>query len=328
MKKTEANGLSDPPLNLQTSDLQASSAAGWTEAQIQLLKEQFAPRLSEGELRLFKYVCEKSGLDPFMRQIHAVKRWDPKKKRESITFQTGIDGYRVIAERSREYAGSDKPVFVYHKRKPADKIDERDPRALKVNLQSATVTVYRLVQGQRMGYTATAYWDEYAQHTSQGGLHDFWRRMPRGQLAKCAEALALRKAFPADLSGIYTFEEMQQASNLADVPNRSSVTMEPDDSAGSEEQKQSFQHGKSSRSIKDMVLLYSKDQIIDEIKNLEEKLFGPGNGINPALMKGRQTYGGNTDISKATLPGLKNYLIYLKAASPNRRSSSKGLRGM
>lgn len=315
MKKPIANEINSPAPNSQIGNLQASNSAGWSEAQIQLLKEQFAPRLSEGELLMFRYVCEKSGLDPFTRQIHAVKRWDPKMRRESTTFQTGIDGYRVIAERSGEYAGSDKPVFVYQRRKKADKINEQDPKALKVNLQSATVTVYRLVQSQRVGYTATAYWDEYAQHTNDGVLHDFWQRMPRGQLAKCAEALALRKAFPADLSGIYTFEEMQQASRPTAVSNRCGVIMGSDNSIGPKEQNKSSQPGKPPGSVKDRVLLYTNDQILKEIENLEEKSYGSGKGINPAMMKGRQIYGGNTEISKATLPGLKNYLIFLRNKS-------------
>lgn len=302
-------------MNPQNSDLQVNSSTGWTEGQVRILKEMLAPRLSEGELRMFKYVCEKSGLDPFMRQIHAVKRWDPKRRRDSTTFQTGIDGYRVIAERSGEYAGSDKPIFVYQKRKKGEKINERDLRFPQVNLQSATVTVYRLVQSQRVGYTATAYWDEYAQYTCKGVLHDFWRKMPRGQLAKCAEALALRKAFPADLSGIYTFEEMQQASNPTGRSDRSDVATGSKNPVGSSVLGESSKLDESPDGAKDRVLLYTKDQIIEEIESLEERSLDSGEDREPAIMKERQTYSGNPEPSKATLPGLKNYLIFLRNKS-------------
>jgi len=171
----------------------------WSKQHIQLIKDTIAKGATDTELQLFLYVAKKTGLDPLTRQIHFVKRkvWDKtlNSYREQMTIQTGIDGFRTVAERSHSLAGIDDAVY--------DSEDEAQPK-------KATVTVYRLVQNQRVGFTATARWTEYAQTTKEGPTF-MWKKMPYLMLAKCAEALALRKAFPQDLSGIYTDDEMQQA---------------------------------------------------------------------------------------------------------------------
>lgn len=115
-----------------------------------------------------------------------------------MTIQTGIDGYRLTAARTGQHAGTDDAVFG-----PED--DDGHPAW-------AQVTVYRfLPNGYNASFTATARWDEYRQAKRSGELTGMWSSMPYGQLAKCAESLALRKAFPAELSGVYTREEMAQA---------------------------------------------------------------------------------------------------------------------
>jgi hypothetical protein len=128
-------------------------------------------------------------LSPEAKQIYIIPRQDHGATKW-IT-QTSIDGYRVIADRTRRYAGSDDAVFVM-------RADGKTP-------ERATTTVYKMVEGQRCPFTASAYWDEY------NAGQNLWNRMPRVMLAKCSEALALRKAFPAELSGLYTDAEMDQA---------------------------------------------------------------------------------------------------------------------
>jgi phage recombination protein Bet len=140
---------------------------------------------------MFLYVCERTRLDPFTKQIHLVPRWDSRLGREVRMPIVGIDGLRSIGERAGSYAGNDDPVFD----------DESKPR-------KATVTVYKIVQSQRVGFTASARWDQYFPGEKQGFM---WNKMPHLMLGKCAEALALRKAFPAVMSGLYVAEEMQQA---------------------------------------------------------------------------------------------------------------------
>jgi hypothetical protein len=163
----------------------------FTVDQIELLKQTVCKNATNDEFKLFCYAVHRSGLDPFMKQIHAVKRWNAKLGRDEMTVQVGIDGYRLIADRTGLYAGNDEAIF------------DREPKPTK-----ATVTVYKIVQGQRCAFTATARWSEYYPGDKQGFM---WNKMPCVMLGKVAETLALRKAFPAELSGLYTQEEMDQA---------------------------------------------------------------------------------------------------------------------
>ena len=156
------------------------------------------------DLLLFLNACKRTQLDPLSRQIYAVYRWDSRMHRERMTIQISIDGMRLIAQRSGLYGGQDDAAFI-----PEDESAEYPVKA--------TVTVYRLnpITGERMPVTASARWNEYAQIDREGKLVGLWSKMPYLMLAKVAEALALRKAFPQELSGLYTTEEMNQADNLA-----------------------------------------------------------------------------------------------------------------
>ena len=163
----------------------------WTQEQVTLITNTVAKGATPDELQLFLYTASRTGLDPLTRQIHFVKRGG------QMTVQTGIDGYRAIAERSGTLAGIDDAQY-----------DSED----KVHPNKATVTVYRIINSERVPFTASARWSEYA---VEGGF--MWRKMPYLMLAKCAEALALRKAFPNDLTGLYTNEEMEQADGKVEV---------------------------------------------------------------------------------------------------------------
>lgn len=176
--------------------------AGFTPEQIDLIKRTVALGATDDELALFVHVSNKAGLDPFAKQIYAIKRWNADAGREVMTFQTGIDGFRLVASRTGAHAGTDDPVF-----------DEKDGKPVK-----ATVTVWKIVGGQRVSFTASARWVEYVQTKKDGTPTSMWRKMPYTMLGKCAEALALRKAFPADLSGIYAHEEMTQADGERTIP--------------------------------------------------------------------------------------------------------------
>lgn len=191
-----------------------SADVPFTSTQIDLIRSQIAPEASDDQLALFLEVCRGTGLNPFMRQIYAVSRNAKEKNADGnwhtvkrMTIQTGIDGYRLLAARTGQLAGIDDAVF--------DTEDAEHPN-------KASVIVWRFVAGQRVAFTATARWREYVQEkdeyrdgqkTSRKIPTEMWAKMPYGMLAKCAEALALRKAFPAELSGVYTAEEMMQADN-------------------------------------------------------------------------------------------------------------------
>jgi len=162
----------------------------FTPEQTNLIKTQIAKDCSNDELSLFLYQCKRTGLDPLTRQIYAIKRSG------RMTIQTSIDGFRVIAERSGTYAGQDEPVWI------------DDEKGIPIK---CTVTVYRFSpQGQRYpAGVGVAYFKEYYPNPM-----NLQKSMPHTMIAKVAEALALRKAFPQDLSGLYTAEEMNQATTV------------------------------------------------------------------------------------------------------------------
>ncbi len=195
--------------------LTTQNTDGFTRQQIDLIRRQIAPDASHDELALFLEVCRGTGLNPFMRQIHAVfrnakgadGRWTKR-----MTIQTGIDGYRLLAARTGSLAGIDDAIY-------DDELSKHPGKA--------TVTVFRMVAGQRAQFTATARWSEYVQTDKDGNPTSMWVKMPYLMLGKCAEALALRKAFPAELSGVYTAEEMMQADNTAPLPEPPRRQQEP-----------------------------------------------------------------------------------------------------
>jgi phage recombination protein Bet len=176
------------------------------QERIDLITRTVAKGASPDELRLFLSVCERTGLDPLARQIHAVKRWDKSQNREVMAIQTGIDGLRLVADRTGRYAPGRDPAFTYD----ADG-----------TLVSATSFVKKqTADGTWHEVAASARLDEYQQTTKSGEPTSFWRRMPHVMLAKVAEALALRRAFPMELSGIYSSDEMSQADAPAEPPTR------------------------------------------------------------------------------------------------------------
>lgn len=165
----------------------------YTREQIDTIKATLCKDLSDAELALFIEVCKSSCLDPFRKQIYAVKRGG------KVTHQTGIDGFRTIANRSGLYEGQAGPLWcgpdgVWHD----VWLDPKAPAAAKVG-------VYR--RGFREPLWAVARLGAYLDSNNA-----LWSKMPEVLLAKCAEALAIRKAFPEDSSGLVSDVEMDQAA--------------------------------------------------------------------------------------------------------------------
>ncbi len=172
---------------------------GWTKNRFEVIQRIYFKNLTMDDIAVFGHVCKHVGLDPFIKQIYPVIREVKQKdgsKKPTMSIQTGIDGYRAIAERTGRYSPGKEPLFRYDK-------DNR--------LFSATAYVMKMTNdGKWHEVAATAIMSEYR----PAFQNDFWGSKPHIMLSKCAEALALRKSFPAELSGVYTKEEMDQAGPL------------------------------------------------------------------------------------------------------------------
>lgn len=163
---------------------------------IRAVRDVIAKDCTEQELYVFALACQRTGLDPFSRQIYAIKR------RSGMTIQTGIDGFRTIAEDSEKYVGQLGPWWCGADGAWTDVwLKSTPPVAAKVGVLRADF---------RETLWAVARTEAYRVETNE-----LWKKMPEVMIAKCAEALALRKAFPKKLSDVYTGDEMEQADHPA-----------------------------------------------------------------------------------------------------------------
>jgi phage recombination protein Bet len=189
--------------------------------QIALIKSQIAPKATDDELKLFINQCKRTGLDPFARQIYCIHRKESGGK-EKMSIQTSIDGFRLIAERTGQYGGQGEPRFEY------------DANGFPVK---CTIAVYKFKGSTRYeAAIGVAYYSEYVQTKAEYQNNqptgrkiptEMWGTKPHIMLGKVTEALALRKAFPQELSGLYTEDEMGQATNTDTATAETGVMQKP-----------------------------------------------------------------------------------------------------
>jgi phage recombination protein Bet len=179
--------------------VEAYAPQRFNQSQLELLKTTIAKDTTDDQFSLFIEVAERTGLNPFARQLYAIVR------NGKMTIQTGIDGYRLIAQRTGEYTGQRGPQWC-----------GKDGVWREVWLEQEAPAAAR-VGVMRAGFVepvwGVATYKSYHQDNSPT-----WRSMPDVMIAKCAEALALRKAFPQELSGLYADEELGQADSEATSP--------------------------------------------------------------------------------------------------------------
>lgn len=183
-----------------------SPIAFFTEEQKQVIKDTVAQDATDAELELFLATCQRTGLDPFAKQICFVKRFNSSLNKKVGITQVTIDGYRWVAQRTGQYLGQSGPYWC------------GEDGIWKEEWLLDTPPVAAKVYAHRAGFSEpmkgfcrfNAYAVKY-----QGALQGLWKTMGDNQIAKCAEAQALRKAFP-ELSGTYIQEEMEQMDRVGD----------------------------------------------------------------------------------------------------------------
>jgi len=170
--------------------------SSYTEEDIKVIKDIIDPKgkLNDSQIKQFLYVCAEKKLDPRSRQIYALPKENFQTKEVTMSIQTSIDGFRIIAERTGKYAPG-KPTHFLTNDKGA--------------LVGATVYVKKFTaDGTWHEVAATAFLNEYMPAKPS----PVWKSMPSVMIEKCAEARALRRAFPEAFSGLYSDDEMDQSS--------------------------------------------------------------------------------------------------------------------
>lgn len=213
------------------------------------------------EIQLHLWYCDSKNVNPLDKLIYFTKR------QGRYTPITSIDFMRLRAESSNSYAGSDDAEFYYKK-------DEE--KKIVTAIDSAKVTVWKMVGGQRCAFSATARWSEYAPLNINDKSAFMWKKMPHTMLAKCAEALALRKAFPGQLHGLYASEEMAQDGRYINAVDVEVIAESAKEEAGN--------YGNDNQDNKpstEEVLPSGVDKGVDEEFSMAEEAKKLANGFTP-----------------------------------------------
>lgn len=265
-----ASGIGPDPGRAQAPAVHASSAlalhagqADWTEDQRVQLRSMGLEHATEPDLRLLYHYAARTGLDPFTKQVYMVSRRTKVKVRvdvpetgnsrieerdvDKFTVQVGIDGWRVIGNRAARRdgvrVGHDDVLWRGKGTGWQDYWDEDDgtPVACKYAVEFDGVRV-----------SATVQFAEYVQMVRVDGQwrpNSMWAKMPANQLAKCGEALAWRKAFPADYSGLVLEDAAQTEVIDGEVIDATTpppaANAEPRKAAGAERNRQRAQRAQA-----------------------------------------------------------------------------------
>lgn len=218
------------PLNMSTA-LQAtknSSACNPDEKTIAMWKRLYCKDATDDEVTLFLNAVKRTGLSPEARQIWAIKRWSSAAGRKELSIQCSIDGFRLVAQRTGQYAGQETALFTDDGEKWVEAwVKKTPPKFAKVGvLRHDFIKPLYVV----------AKYDSFVAKTNEGNPAKFWRDMPEVMISKVAESQALRRAFPQELSGLYTSDEMKaeedgpiiltSANNYVSKPSETKKTIQ------------------------------------------------------------------------------------------------------
>lgn len=182
------------------------------------LKSAIYPGASDQMMALVLDYCRSRNLDPLKKPVHIVKTWNNELRREVETIWEGIASHRTTAARTGEYAGQDRPVYGPTLNMALGGVSVTFP-------EWCEVTVYRIVRGARCPFTANVRWLETYASKKGGAPNSMWQKRAFSQLAKCAEAAALRMAFPEEIGGAPSAEEMAgQEFSVLPLPASSVVS--------------------------------------------------------------------------------------------------------
>ena len=180
-----------------------------TRGQIDLIKRTIFINATDDEMRLFFYECRRRGVHPMDRLIYPVARKDKEGNRH-VSFQMGIDYLRAAGEETGRYVGQKSIQYG-----PSIKQTTEEGEIIVPEWAEATILRKDPERGEIAEVPHRVLWKEYYPGQKLGHM---WRKMPYNQLAKCAEAGSLRKAFPRKLGGLYINEEMEQADAVPFTP--------------------------------------------------------------------------------------------------------------
>lgn len=205
-----------------SKELTVSNHSDYIENNLAIIQNQYD--LSKKDLEFFAIQCKRTNLDPITRQIYAIPN------NGKLTIMASIDGLRLIAERSGAYEGQTKPEWCDENGKWVDIwLSKKPPTAARIGVFKTKF---------REPLYGVALFDEYAGKYAyddsksfkykKGDLTFMWAKMPALMIAKVAEALALRKAFPNEMSGIYSTEEMEQSEIVSSDDPKERAVSAPD----------------------------------------------------------------------------------------------------
>jgi phage recombination protein Bet len=176
------------------------------EEMLQVLQSSLYPGAAAASVKMVLSYCRAAGLDPMQKPVHIVPMWDNKARQMRDVVMPGVNLYRTQAARSGQFAGMTEPEF------GPDHTDNIGGQTITYP-EWCRVTVKRmLANGTVAEFTAREFWLE--NYATKGGQEKsiapnaMWTKRPRGQIAKCAAAQALRIAFP-EIASQPTADEME-----------------------------------------------------------------------------------------------------------------------